>query len=1295
MTPRTESQPPEGAFGKRFEIKRQLGAGGMGIVYEAIDLVSGERVALKTLTRLSGNELYRFKNEFRSLREVVHPNLVRLGELHGADERWFFTMELVDGVDLLRHLRGGGARPSMPSPSNPLSGGNRGTSTGRSDSSSGNHGADVSDDDPTPGPRPSSMLPRPLDEEPPTLLAAGRARPAPSLFPTGSASSVSGVNAVSRDVRGFGPSSWDEVRAAMRKLAGALGGLHAHGKIHRDLKPSNVMVTADGRVVVLDFGLVTEATTDDDDASRDDFVGTIAYMAPEQAMGRAVGPAADFYALGATLYRVLTGKVPFDGPAAVVLARKQAERPLDPRTFDPDVPDDLAALCLDLLDPDPERRPTEQQVAVRLGDLSGATHDAITAGAHGYVGHAAELAALEALADEVIDEGAMRAALIYGEAGSGRSALLAQFVDVERARRRGVVVLRSRCRAEEALPFKAFDGLVDALSQELRRASPSRIERWLPRDIEYAANVFPVLRRVPALAESGTLGANLPPAERRARAFDALRGVFAQIASERLVIVIITDLEWTDADSVAELDRMFRGEGAPRVLLVGTREVTEDALGEDLRRIGFPSKTSAFRLSPLDDAEANALAERLHPDLDPLLRRQFVRAAGGQPGTLVDMLHFARRTEGDRARTLSELVARRLAALGEAARALVELTAIAGFPLRESVAAGTLGVSQEAVRIAASELVTERMARLERRRGSTHLECASALVRNVVLDALDDEAQRALRVALVESLSRDRKSVERPELAVAHLVALGRHEEASLRIEAAADEAAALLAFERAAELYEQTLGFDGLDIERRRRVHERAGRCHAWSGRLPEAASAIAHAARLAPVGIERAELFARAGEIYASAYDADRMKPVVREGFAALGRRYPDTTWKVVVRIVGYGLGLALLPLLRRIRGRQNEPERRVLQSLYLSIQIGGYVSHDLAMATLGSLAAIYQGGWALTGLPRVTASWTQAVVYAGAGLVRAMRRAAQDAIDTAERADDDTARGTAAFGATVAYTKVNAYEEAVAHAERGLTYGAFMGAFEYVGMCTRIGMMLGLIGHVQQALVWYERAFSRIRSDVDNRFIGTCRDVRELLFAIAGKPGEGEAHFARFVASGDFDNGRGQIGIGIGLFFCHEADVSGPLVDRLLEAHEHTRVGARHPADEELPQYVGAAYVHARRAREGAPGAVADLERAIGRMRPIVKWRTYAAHLPVLEASCALVRGDAEAALVMLERAEHLAIRDDHTSALFETYLVRARAHTALGKPLHARLAKVAAETLARELGWFGRLERIAKS
>lgn len=423
--------------------------------------------------------------------------------------------------------------------------------------------------------------------------------------------------------------------------------------------------------------------------------------------------------------------------------------------------------------------------------------------------------------------------------------------------------------------------------------------------------------------------------------------------------------------------------------------------------------------------------------------------------------------------------------------------------------------------------------------------------------------------------------------------------------------------------------------------------------------------------------------------------MKPVVREGFAALGRRYPDTTWRVVARILGYGLGLALLPLLRRIRGRRNEPERRVLQSLYLSIQIGGYVSHDLAMATLGSFAAIYQGGWALTGLPRVTASWTQAVVYAGMGLIRAMRGAAADAIHTAEHADDDAARGVAAFGATVAYTKANAYEEAVAHAERGLAYGAFMGAFEFVGMCTRIGMMLGLIGHVKEALVWYERAFSRIRSDVDNRFIGTCRDVRELLFAIAGKPGEGEAHFARFVASGDFDNGRGQIGIGIGLFFCHETDVSGPLLDGLLDAHERTRVGARHPADEELPQYVGAAYVHARRAREGVPGALADLERAITRMRPIVKWRTYAAHLPVLEASWALARGDGATALTLLERAEHLAVRDDHASALFETYLVRAYAYTWLDKPLYARLARVAAETLARELGWFGRLERIAKS
>ncbi len=90
----------------RFTVRRSLGQGGMGVVYEALDREHGTVVALKTLIGMDPAAIYRFKQEFRALADVSHPNLVALHELIGAEDRLFFTMDLVEGVDFIAHLRG-------------------------------------------------------------------------------------------------------------------------------------------------------------------------------------------------------------------------------------------------------------------------------------------------------------------------------------------------------------------------------------------------------------------------------------------------------------------------------------------------------------------------------------------------------------------------------------------------------------------------------------------------------------------------------------------------------------------------------------------------------------------------------------------------------------------------------------------------------------------------------------------------------------------------------------------------------------------------------------------------------------------------------------------------------------------------------------------------------------------------------------------------------------------------------------------------------------------------------------
>ncbi|GAA2642736.1 MULTISPECIES: serine/threonine-protein kinase [Streptomyces] len=159
------------------------------------------------------------------------------------------------------------------------------------------------------------------------------------------------------------PYPWQWAVAVVAQLCSVLSAVHAVPIVHRDLKPRNVMVRPDGTVLVLDLGVASVMDTDTTRlTSTGSPIGSPAYMAPEQAMGGAVGPYTDLYALGVLLYELLSGNVPFAGSTALgVLHRHLYEPPLPVRQMRPEIPPELEKLLLHLLAKDPQDRPSSAQ----------------------------------------------------------------------------------------------------------------------------------------------------------------------------------------------------------------------------------------------------------------------------------------------------------------------------------------------------------------------------------------------------------------------------------------------------------------------------------------------------------------------------------------------------------------------------------------------------------------------------------------------------------------------------------------------------------------------------------------------------------------------------------------------------------------------------------------------------------------------------------------------------------------------------------------------------------------------
>lgn len=394
-----------------------------------------------------------------------------------------------------------------------------------------------------------------------------------------------------RTLMGTYPEGKCDIQTVLRTaidVCSALQYAHSQSVMHRDIKPENIMITQEGTAKLMDFGLA-KMLGQPSLTQEGIIVGTVAYVAPEIALGRSADVRSDLYSLGAVLYEMATGKPPFPGEDSVkIIFSHIHDYPVSPSKLNPKIPQALADCIMKLLEKEPSKR--YQTAEDLLKEIRLTAEDFLketlvpkpstvvptprptAAREIQLIDRSEEINLLREAVDRAVrSEGGV--VFLYGEAGIGKTRLAREMGAY--ARLRGMQVLSGRCPAL----FK-MDGVPPyVLWKEVIK---NYLETCAPQQLYRVIGFYPseVSKLVPELTQKlGAIPPSLPisPEQERDRLFEAVSQFVTNISREAPLLVMLDDLQWADQSSLLLLHYLARGiYNQPLVLLGAYRDIDID-----------------------------------------------------------------------------------------------------------------------------------------------------------------------------------------------------------------------------------------------------------------------------------------------------------------------------------------------------------------------------------------------------------------------------------------------------------------------------------------------------------------------------------------------------------------------------------------------------------------------------------------------------------------------------------------------------------------------------------------------